>query len=1109
MLKLQNKRRQCVHAVDRLRGFALVIALVLMAFILLLLLSLTSLTTVELEGGAVRGDIEKARRNALLGLSVALGELQTTLGPDQRVNASASLGNGVEDHRKGWVGVYKSWLDTDATRPTEPEFVRWLVSGDSDLLQEKSTAQGGNIGTPYLGLIRGADDERVEAGLVSVTQDGTTGAFAWWIGDENAKARIAYDKGPAETVTTWLERRQGSAGANLKSLPYVSGIDPSDSRLGMELPRDMLKLLGADEEKDEELLKSLTPYSFGLLTNVRSGGLRKDLSFYLEKAEADRPLEPLYTLEGRNGVHFGELWAYYNLWRNLESATGRSHPDGGTLPAGVPVLKGSTNSAVEKRSPFGVYNRPVMMRAGWMISVRSVLASGAAVLPAEYQMQVVLDPIITLWNPYDVSLDVPAGPHVRPRFYGLPYLIEIFADGQSLNPGGSSFLDTTGLLLGNYVELMAGNAAGSELRMRPGEVLVYSLAGSTGHTVEPKNNLVTAGALGWNREGGILAEVGTPVGEGAIISVAMPVDANKRAVAQWLLFAVEERMGGTGGGEISGGFIIDRRYWKSNTMTPSDYPDVFTDIDLITLGTTQDLSADSATGESGKFPIAFFSMGLRTEEEGRIPGRFLSRATRAAGGFDLQDLSDENLASQGIEIQMHPLTSVSDNPGFDVNNGKGYYGGSYMANSGNSYIITQSIPRTPIYSLASFKHATAGGLASLLWEGSENTSFHERKIEPAVAKIIGNSHALPIFAPGETTGTINDGHPAIDHSYHANMALWDDWFFSSISPRQSAEHQSAGINATQAEVFDAFINDGTPLPNARMKLYQSGDTAAIRNRLFQTDDTPQPAAYERAAESLMVEGMFNVNSTNVDAWVAVLSALRSDATAVVNIAGNLSWDAEAGQTPVPSLLLPAAPALADTDLSDTRKSDQWLGYRSFSDDVIRKLAQTIVEEVRKRGPFLSVADFVNRRVGSDKELAKNGALQHALDKVVNQELMEGSRGVSSADLPAGLPFPEAEAGARSTGGPAYVDQADLLTLIGPGLNVRSDTFVIRTYGEVRNSRNELVATARCEAVVQRVPDYMDATQEPHLAYSELNQTNQRFGRQLKVVSFRWLDEGDI
>jgi type II secretory pathway component PulK len=70
-------------------GFALVIALSLMAFVLLLLLSITTLVQVESQSAAIHMHRMQAEQSALLGLQIALGELQKTAGPDQRVTATA------------------------------------------------------------------------------------------------------------------------------------------------------------------------------------------------------------------------------------------------------------------------------------------------------------------------------------------------------------------------------------------------------------------------------------------------------------------------------------------------------------------------------------------------------------------------------------------------------------------------------------------------------------------------------------------------------------------------------------------------------------------------------------------------------------------------------------------------------------------------------------------------------------------------------------------------------------------------------------------------------------------------------------------------------------
>jgi|TARA_B110000908_G_scaffold60365_1_gene73284 hypothetical protein len=61
-----------------------------MAFVLLLL-SITTLVQVETQGSQIQLQQMEAEQAALLGLQLALGELQKTAGPDQRVSATADL----------------------------------------------------------------------------------------------------------------------------------------------------------------------------------------------------------------------------------------------------------------------------------------------------------------------------------------------------------------------------------------------------------------------------------------------------------------------------------------------------------------------------------------------------------------------------------------------------------------------------------------------------------------------------------------------------------------------------------------------------------------------------------------------------------------------------------------------------------------------------------------------------------------------------------------------------------------------------------------------------------------------------------------------------------
>ena len=153
--------------------------------------------------------------------------------------------------------------------------------------------------------------------------------------------------------------------------------------------------------------------------------------------------------------------------------------------------------------------------------------------------------------------------------------------------------------------------------------------------------------------------------------------------------------------------------------------------------------------------------------------------------------------------------------------------------------------------------------------------------------------------------------------------------------------------------------------------------------------------------------------------------------------------ASAGETPVNGLIVANGPRA--TPSNDPQEPDQWTGFRALSDDDIEKLATSLVDEIRLRGPFLCLSDFINRRPGTDAELARQGTLQAAIEKAeINGNLDNGSRALGSI---AGAPFPEAGEGSRAAGIPGYITQADLLTPLGPTLQARSDSFTIRAYGQ--------------------------------------------------------------
>ena len=197
--------------------------------------------------------------------------------------------------------------------------------------------------------------------------------------------------------------------------------------------------------------------------------------------------------------------------------------------------------------------------------------------------------------------------------------------------------------------------------------------------------------------------------------------------------------------------------------------------------------------------------------------------------------------------------------------------------------------------------------------------------------------------------------------------------------------------------------------------------------------------------------------------------------------------------------------------------------------VAGELAEKIVQEIQLRGPFLSLGDFVNRKLTAGDEGIR-GTLQAAIDKMqtnkVNPEASFNQIGAfldnSSVNftIPGwdpehfmGTPISESgsASNARTANSPKHLTQADVLTTIGPAISARSDTFVIRSYGEALDtSTGNPTARAWCEAVVQRTPDYVDsrdvASTPPASLTQEINKT---LGRRFEIVSFRWLSSQEL
>ncbi|MBC7978993.1 MAG: hypothetical protein H7Y36_00340 [Armatimonadetes bacterium] len=1105
--------------------------------------------------------MQTAQANARMALVMAIGQLQVDLGPDKRVNASGgqysgpspSVVSAAVDGRKHWIGAYNAhdFRQNHLHPGGEKQFRRWLVSGNENSVTVRDSVastkgandvllfQGSAAGFPVLA------EKSVYAPKVTVKMsDRTVGAYAWWIGDENSKALIKPNPKLPESLANVWGRAQAGKRTAFETSVALAALDPSNQKLALLASPATLDLASERSGTASETFHDFTTQSFGVLCDVQQGGLKNDLSLKLDVPESARPQnEPLYTAgtSTKPGITMEELWLFHNVWTQLDydKTYTRPPPIGGKTVSGAPVLVCPVGAAETINDVFLPYKALTYPRKQLMVSLKT---QPNALTTGKFDVLLISDMFLTVWNPYDIPIALDPNSITTSSFSSIPYSFEIW--------GGNSRYKSVDLvsLKGQHQPLMdyelgtKNNASrpsddqGDPVTLMPGEVMLYSegrdvalLKNGQGAGGIDNTRTVAAGKAGWNfgagyqwnlspsygnKSGGVNSNMGFGTLNAADM-LAYKVTPSNRLVGwsqnrylDWQDYQDTVRLGG---------------HWLqppsvASGYKPKDFPEIFSGI----LTKKNALNAGQLANQ--KFPLVLFSYQLKTEASASAPGRsghgnrFSMSHNPKVVRADFKKLSPQELAYSPYEFKLTELSgSYANAPQVTLENRTYIGGGENPAQGGQSFVITHSIPREPPLSLGAFQHAIANGFSEKITDsnGTAGKAFDTSKhLAPEVNQAIGNSYASPLIGKREISGSIDFGNglpsggsqPAADHSWQVNTALWDSWFLSSIV-QQTASHHSPKRTAKQ--VLTDFVANGTdhkPLPNPSHRFWGSNPEKIVAD--FFTGNTAKADAFRKAASIMMLEGSFNVNSTSVEAWTALLSSNRLATVPVIDITnGSMPTLRHSSKTPISGLLTTTGDEFQDG--TQSQNSKHWVGQRALSDTEIRKTAEALVEQVRLRGPFLSLSDFINRRPSDTTEIATSGALQAALDdpqRGPNRDLDKDSIRASPANSV--FPFPEASKGFKSTASQSHVTQADLLTTFGSSLSARSDTFRVRAYGEALDSSGNVAAKTWCEAIVQRTPNYVD----PSLSADKLpgaGSVNERFGRRFEITSFRWLSHSEM
>lgn len=1204
--------------------------MLLMAMIAVGLLSLS--TTVLRTAGSDR-DQQLARANARLALSIAIGELQTLLGPDERVCAPSSL---YEDDgpiaQPNWVAVWSTrredgssfWARDDAEGGlrdlrAEDEWERedaalsYLVSGNEGgraaqgpRLYEPFQAEGEDgswvelVGAGTLGNSAPARD-RVSVPRISVGGEGALeGTYGYWVGDLGARANVATpnawadadtreERGPAADGYGILLGQESDASAMTSQAG--SAIAPLSASVRERLVTDGQLGLLDDAGWAASLWHDLTTVSQGVLADTRDGGLRKNLTVFLQddtlNSRADEGGVPSLSTSDRlvgprNKEHAEALGQDWEAGRHRASAPTfgilrdwvRSAPSYAATGDDFrnPETAFVDSKAAGSRSAFA-NDEAVQLKSRQNADLMPVLVEGSAFSTFSYHpnprgfakpfnIRSHTWPRVVLWNPYNVEITVPGTVVMMqlnsrndfrtnisdPRFPGFPsrtaYWVS-WGGGTRTEPprSGEAIIASD-----NYNDPYSGMVYYylPPEKIGPGECYVYS----TEEAGEYDGRNVLNNRLS--------PRVAPDVARNFYVSSSEFDDDDTGSgfffqIQDFAYFPFPARLFGMASRDVDNQADDSRMIWKNVEGATS-----LSIFEFDALPQLQSVSCSLQLG-AGKEPRVAWS------ESNPVPVEFTTLFnplltnppdTRSREGFRMRWLEEHpsntgvlnNKAGRRIfETAMlanwnpraaYAIRSPWENVGGDVGDGKasgpwffgaytrdlydqsvgwdeqlppfedGFYRGNPFGppQEGNLRNVLFDLPRQEegVLSLAQFQHAK---LSEFVWHPSYavGNSLADPRLE-----VEGLAGTAPILS-GETDGGWNsraigysndsqrsadrdewarfarfimqdlptDETLVYDLSYELNHALWDEFFLSTGSSEERVR----------------FVSDGAPLPNGRMRLARNSTA----------DDL---LSVEDSASALLLDGAFNVNSTSVEAWKALLSATRQQAL---------------GQEGFAPFSRSARPAGGEwwAGNGDAEDEEAWAGFRSLSEDEVALLAEKIVDQVRLRGPFLSLSDFVNRRLRNDfadEQTGLMGPLQAAIEQAgLNLAFqtrweLEKDREVPDYRHPDNILDATRldhllKPDSKAWGVPGYLTQADLLQVIGPNLSARSDTFVIRTYGDALDSAGRVKARAWCEAVVQRnpeplVPDASGRNPDPA-------QPGGEFGRRFTIKCLRWLNESEV
>lgn len=1202
----------------RRAAFSLVLSLTVMAMLLLLCIGAAALLAIELRVSRASTSYAKARLNALAGARIALGEIQRTLGPDQRITANAAILGVPGDADSGvarprLVGVWKSAvIDRDYKSGHDAKFVSWLSSGAAkgeagdgfsparldDAKRPVLSATGREWmlfdggPAPYAGDDK-LNTDKAALGVYAPTEvmDAQSGArFAWVAFDENQKASLllrepdeAAAAGESGLTAAGVAALRGEAHARffpgsatdrLDRWPHQVSADtskvPGFASLALEKGADGSEWFPEAARNPRALIHDFSTVSFSLLTDVVNGGLKRDLSCLSAMSDADWRNDPLAkNLLGRDDSRaawassgapadlsrlmvdpLDKVWPGYGDIRDygrLSDVTAGILKKGGAAPyvemipyADYKVFLGQTNGANSRLTSMAPnWRLPVLARFRIEYSLVAELktpATGATPpVAATYDIKPKLNVVAQLWNPYNVRLKLSqTQDYYWFRVVAFPVRLDLYQNTKDAAGWLPRWAFSTG-------KLDLGMPLFDAADMEPGEVRTFSLPPDPSNTGNLSNVRMVPG---YSQSGGIILNDSRTVTDGRPLFYAMsPNDSvdttgitQSKGEVQLARGPTLNLNGASGGNNFIGSVGSFDNTMPRLPTTASDavngpapkkpYQSVGQLNEYVISDAAPSASALAVTPKK----VMVSELRLKSEAFAVCQGAFsepVSIQQSQATGPNTDDATVNSLPVEFVAWDVARRSNPAD-PNelqFIPSGGRtlGFIGTGFETTTGSTHYIRNRLPLTPPLNLFSLRHARLGGGSRSFGSAAGGNvivdQYHTRPT--SIPDAFGNSTPAPFVPPASLVSTANlpkvSGYfqnlPAVDYSWALNAILADTWFASSLGDwKNCATADTMGFTNDFPTMVRKIFTRLIGVPNARLSpaVTLPEATAVLGSSVVAKD------AFRQAAALFVCEGGFNINSTSVRAWRAFLASGARTARIALNGTGDalpvtpapttgisrVNTAAVANGDAVAAAESPAT-AVAEPSGQDTKGWKRVNGGRELTEDQLDKLAIAMVKEVKLRGPFLSMGEFLNRRL-EPGELGRHGAVQAAIENaLLNEHLKTTGRALTDARL--GLPNGEFGAALAQTGAslPGRISQADLLAPLSSALTPRGDTFIVRVTAEAGDGTS---ARASCELTLTRRYQFIDTTDAVHVESGDLTRTaNKAFGRRFVVLAARWLD----